>query len=69
MISFIEFYSLDEAYYPGNIGAMELVKFHQKASKEEKDKLKSHIQNKQHSSALDLIHKVTGMKLHPSILK
>ena len=64
MLRYQEFY---EASYVGNLGAMELVKFHQKASKEQKDKLKQHIQNKEHQKMRDLIMNVTGVKLHKSV--
>ena len=64
MLSYQEFY---EASYVGNLGAMELVKFHQKASKEQKNKLKQHIQNKEHQKMRDLIMNVTGVKLHKSV--
>lgn len=57
-----------EAYYPGNLGAMELVKFHQKASAEEKARLKQHLASKEKDKALNLIQKVSGMKLHPSAM-
>ncbi len=36
---------LDEAAYSGNIGVMELFKFHQKASQKQKDVLQSHIKS------------------------
>lgn len=64
MLKYQEFY---EASYVGNLGAMELVKFHQKASKEQKEKLKQHIQNKEHQKMRDLIKNVTGVKLHKSM--
>ena len=32
---------VDEAAYVGNIGAMEMFKFHQKANQDQKEKLKS----------------------------
>lgn len=56
-----------EASYVGNIGAMEMFKFHQKASSEEKKKLQSHIQQKQTKKAWDLVQKVTKTKLHKSV--
>lgn len=56
-------YIIVEAYYPGNLGVQELVKFHQMASKEHKDLLKKHIANNDRDKAFDLITKVTGMKL------
>ena len=42
---------LDEASYAGNIGMMELVKFHSKASPKDKSMLQSHIKNKKHKEA------------------
>lgn len=64
MISFQEF---QEAVYVGNLGVMELVKFNQKASKEQKQKLKDHIKNKDHDNIRNLIKDVTGVKLHKSM--
>lgn len=56
-----------EASYAGNIGVMELVKFHQKANEEQKKKLKSHIDNKRAKEAWKLVQDVTGVKLHKSV--
>jgi len=58
---------LDEASYAGNIGMMELVKFHSKASPREKSMLQSHIKNKKHIQAWKLVQDVTGVKLHKSV--
>jgi hypothetical protein len=58
---------LDEASYAGNIGMMELVKFHSKASPREKSMLQSHIKNKKHTQAWKLVQDVTGVKLHKSV--
>ena len=58
---------VDEAAYVGNIGAMEMFKFHQKASKEEKKKLKSLISDKKSKEAWKLVQDVTGTKLHKSV--
>ena len=58
---------LDEAAYSGNIGVMELFKFHQKASQKQKDVLQSHIKNKKHKEAWKLVQDVTGVKLHKSV--
>lgn len=60
---------LDEASYTGNIGMMELMKFHQNASLEQKKKLDSHIKSKKHKEAWDLIQNVTGVKLHKSVME
>ena len=58
---------LDEAAYSGNIGVMELFKFHQKASQKQKDVLQSHIKNKKHKEAWKLVQDVTGVKLHKNV--
>jgi len=58
---------LDEAAYSGNIGVMELFKFHQKASQKQKDVLQSHIKSKKHKEAWKLVQDVTGVKLHKSV--
>jgi len=58
---------LDEASYAGNIGMMELVKFHSKASPKDKSMLQSHIKNKKHKEAWKLVQDVTGVKLHKSV--
>ena len=55
---------LNEASYEGNIGMVELFKFHHKAKPEEKKQLQKHIQNKNKKEAWDLVHKVTGTVLH-----
>jgi len=60
-ISFKDFVS--EANYPGNLAAMELVKFHRIAKPQHKAELKRHIANGDKDKAFDLITKVTGMKL------
>lgn len=59
--------NIDEASYAGNIGAMEMFKFHQKASSEDKKKLQSHIQQKRTKEAWKLVQRVTGTKLHKSV--
>lgn len=56
-----------EAAYSGNIGVMELVKFHQKATPEQKKKFNTHVQNKQHKDAWKVVQSVTGVKLHKSV--
>jgi len=65
----IEYFKNDlrEASYAGNIGVMEIFKFHQKATQEQKKKLQQHINNKKHKEAWDLIQRVSGVKLHPSV--
>ncbi len=59
--------NLNEAAYTGNVGFMELVKFHKKASQEQKKMLQSHIQNKKHKEFRDLIKQVTGVELHKTV--
>jgi tRNA A37 methylthiotransferase MiaB len=63
-LSFTEF---NEAVYSGNVGVMELIQFHKKATPAQKKQLQSHIQNKKHKEFRDLIQKVTGTKLHKSV--
>jgi nicotinic acid mononucleotide adenylyltransferase len=55
--------SMSEAAYKGNIGMMEMMKFFEVASKEQKEKLKKLIADKNQSAAWKLIQDVTGMKL------
>jgi hypothetical protein len=56
-----------EASYVGNIGAMEMFKFFNIATKEQKNKLKSLIDKKDNKKAWELVQQVTGVKLHKSI--
>lgn len=58
---------VDEAAYVGNVGMMELIKFHQKANAEQKKKLQQHIKNKEGSKAWKHIQSVTDVKLHKSV--
>ena len=58
---------LNETGYVGNIGIMELVKFQQKASPEQKKMLKSLIDKDKVKEAWKLVQDVTGMKLHKSV--
>jgi len=55
--------SMAEAPYKGNIGAMEMMKFFQVATPEQKQKLKKLIADKNQSAAWKMIQDVTGMKL------
>jgi hypothetical protein len=55
--------SIQEAAYKGNIGMMEMMKFFEVASKEQKEKLKKLIADKNQTAAWKLIQDVTGMKL------
>lgn len=61
------FKHMSEATYEGNVGVMELIKFHKKASPAQKKMLQSHIQNKKHKEFRDLIHQVTGVQLHKTV--
>jgi hypothetical protein len=54
---------LDEAAYEGNIGAMEMMKFFQKASPEQKKELKALIADKKKKEAWQMVQQVTGVKL------
>ena len=58
---------VDEAAYFGNIGAMEMFKFYQKATEEQKRKLKTLIGDKKNKDAWKLVQDVTGVKLHKSV--
>lgn len=63
----LKFSQFDEAAYVGNIGIMELVKFHKSATPDQKKQLQSHIDNKKHKEAWKLVQNVTGVKLHKSV--
>lgn len=63
----LKFSQFDEAAYAGNIGIMELVKFHKSATPDQKKQLQSHIDNKKHKEAWKLVQNVTGVKLHKSV--
>ena len=54
---------IQEAAYTGNIGMMEVMKFHQKATPEQKKEFKSHMANNKHGDAWKLIQDVSGVKL------
>jgi len=55
---------LDEAAYPGNLGMMEMFKFYQLATDEQKAEMKKLILDKNTDAAWELLQKVTGVKLH-----
>jgi len=55
--------SIEEAAYKGNLGMMEMMKFFEVATAEQKTKLKKLIADKNQSAAFKLIQDVTGMKL------
>lgn len=58
---------LVEAAYEGNIGMMELVKFHKTANDEQKKMLKKHIDTKNKKAAWELVQSVSKVKLHKSV--
>ena len=58
---------VDEAAYVGNIGIMELIKFKQKATPEQKKKFDDLLQRKKSKEVWNLVQDVTGVKLHKSI--
>jgi hypothetical protein len=58
---------MKEASYAGNIGIMELIKFKQKATPEQKKKFDDHVKNKRTKDAWDMVQKVTGVQLHKSV--
>lgn len=60
---------VDEAAYVGNIGAMEMFKFHTIATKKQKEQLQKHISNKKPKEAWKLVQDVTGTKLHKSVME
>ena len=60
----IEF--LGELAYKGNIGIMELIKFHQVASPEQRALMKQLLAAKKNKEALKLLNSVTGVELKES---
>ena len=54
---------ITEAEYPGNIGMMEMFKFYEKATIEQKNKMKALISGKKMKEAWEFLQQVTGMKL------
>jgi hypothetical protein len=54
---------ISEAAYEGNIGMMEVMKFHQKATDEQKKQFKKHMADKNHKEAWKLVQHVSGTKL------
>ena len=53
-----------EASYPGNIGMMEMFKFYQVASEDQKKYMKELLSKKLFDKAWELLQQVTGVKLH-----
>lgn len=64
---FKEYEELLEAAYEGNVGIMELIKFKQKATPEQKKKFDSLMQQKKSKEVWKLVQDVTGVKLHKSV--
>lgn len=60
---------IEEASYAGNIGLMELIKFHKVATDDQKKQLHNHIQKKNNKGAWDLVQAVTKTKLHKSVME
>ena len=58
---------IDETSYVGNIGIMELIKFHNIATSNQKKELRSHLDQKKKHDAWKLIQHVTGNKLHKTV--
>ena len=63
------FKHMNEASYEGNLGLMELIKFHKTASPEQKKQLDTHIKQKNTKKAWDLVQHVTKTKLHKSVME
>ena len=61
---FKEFLQLDEASYVGNIGMMEMFKFYQVATPDEKAHMKELLYAGKQEAAWDYLQRVTGVKLH-----
>lgn len=68
MISFRVWQEIREASYVGNIGIMELIKFYTNATPEVAAKVKALIASKKDKEAWDIVQKVTGTKLHKSVI-
>lgn len=54
----------DAASYPGNLGMMEMVKFHKMANPQQKDLMKRYLNDKQFDKGWQLLQDVTNTKLH-----
>lgn len=55
---------ITELGYQGNIGMMEMMKFYEVCTPEQKAELKSYIAAGNNKAAWKLLHQVTGVKLH-----
>lgn len=62
-MKFKEYLIIQEAVYDGNIGIMEMVKFYQTASNEQKNKMKEYVEKKMFDMAWKLLSAVTGINL------
>jgi hypothetical protein len=67
MNNFKEQAKINEASYAGNIGIMELIKFKQKATPEQKKKFDEYLAQKKTKEVWELVQKVTGVQLHKSV--
>ena len=67
MESFKSFQQLHEAAYAGNIGIMELIKFKQKATPEQKKHFDELLAKKKNKEVWELVQQVTGVQLHKSV--
>ena len=56
-------WELFEAAYPGNLGLMEMMRFHQVADEEQKARMAEIVENKDWDAFKDLIHEVLGIRL------
>jgi len=58
---------LIEASYPGDIGAMEMFKFYQLATDDQKETFQSLLDRKDYPTAWEMVQKVAGVRLqsHP----
>ncbi len=63
-MNFKDFLYLLEASYEGNIGMMEMFKFYQVATDEQKAQMKDLIFDKKMDEAWELLQQVIGIKLH-----
>lgn len=64
---FHSYLEINELSYKGNIGIMELVKFHNKATPEQSKQLKELIAKGKQDEAWKLLQDVTGVKLHENL--
>ena len=65
-MNFKDYLSLHEASYEGNIGMMEMFKFYQVATPEQKAKMKALIFDKKQNEAWEFLQSVTGVRLQPA---